>query len=162
MGPVGLDLCLLLHFAYGSDDQGTEVRRRMLLLTRSLLPTLASSSRRLARSPSRGTNADRKVHSLTGREAGRLRQYSLAGPPLTQYSAPVVLHRAGVKVALGVPEEWQAMHLRWEAAWAQRNSDGQVRREDAIAWISTNLDELLDLPDTSSDFVAYEVQRKLC
>ncbi|GAA5872453.1 hypothetical protein JCM1840_006065 [Sporobolomyces johnsonii] len=91
---------------------------------------------------------------------------ALPGPPLTEHAATTVLHKAGVKLALGVPEEWMTRTLLFEAAWAQRLSRGEVSRADAISWISTNLDDLLggldntasshDDDDDKVEFVAFE------
>lgn len=50
----------------------------------------------------------------------------------------------------------------WEAAWAQKLSRGHVSREEAVAWISTNFDEMFDLKrekDGKVDFVAFEVRK---
>ncbi|BGO98128.1 hypothetical protein NBRC10513v2_001345 [Rhodotorula toruloides] len=86
------------------------------------------------------------------------RRRSLPGPPLTPDTPAVVLHKAGVRVAFGI-EEWQARLVMWEAAWAQKLSRGHVSREEAVAWISTNFDEMFDLKrekDGKVDFVAFE------
>lgn len=54
------------------------------------------------------------------------------------------------------------MTLLWEAAWAWKNSNGEVGRKDAIGWISTGLEELLGLDTRENgrgqvEFVAHEV-----
>ncbi|GAA6033304.1 hypothetical protein JCM8097_006683 [Rhodosporidiobolus ruineniae] len=67
----------------------------------------------------------------------------LPGPPLTREGPVEALHEAGVKVAIGFEEEYQARALLWEAAWAQRLTDGRVSRREAIEWVSSNLEELL-------------------
>ena len=84
---------------------------------------------------------------------------ALAGPPLTQYNPATALEKAGVKVGLGVPEEWQARQLLWEAAWAQKDSGGEVDRQTAVGWVSSNLEHILGLskPHKLAEFVAYEV-----
>ncbi len=88
---------------------------------------------------------------------------ALAGPPLTQYNPATALEKAGVKVGLGVPEEWQARQLLWEAAWAQKDSGGEIDRQTAVGWVSSNLEEILGLskPHKLAEFVAYEVSRRL-
>lgn len=88
---------------------------------------------------------------------------SLPGPPLTPDTAQTVLHRAGVVVALGSEEEWMPRSVVQEAAWAQRLSRGEVSRRDAVAWVSTNLEELFGLDDEREedakvDFAAFEVR----
>ncbi|KAI5480118.1 hypothetical protein MNV49_001778 [Pseudohyphozyma bogoriensis] len=81
------------------------------------------------------------------------------GPPTTKRSVVNILHNAGVKIGLGVPEEWQARTLLWEAAWAQRDSNDEISRPDAIAWLSSNLEDILDVPAPHEfdEFVAHEV-----
>ncbi|GAA5969186.1 hypothetical protein JCM21900_004720 [Sporobolomyces salmonicolor] len=90
---------------------------------------------------------------------------ALPGPPLTERAATTILHEAGVKLALGIPEEWMTRTLLFEAAWAQRLSRGRVSRAEAISWISTNLDDLLGGleehtsskgEDDKVEFVAFE------
>ncbi|KAM0746981.1 composite domain of metallo-dependent hydrolase [Meredithblackwellia eburnea MCA 4105] len=79
------------------------------------------------------------------------------GPPLAKRNAPAALQHAGVVFGLGVPEEWQARTLLWEAAWAQRDSNGEVSRKEAVAWLSSNLETILDLPTPlNTEFVAHE------
>ncbi|GAA6021304.1 hypothetical protein JCM11491_005797 [Sporobolomyces phaffii] len=89
---------------------------------------------------------------------------ALPGPPLTFDSHVTVLHRAGVRLALGLPEEWQTRTLLFEAAWAHRLARGEVSRAEAIAWISTNYEDLFaihrprarDGDEEEVDFVAFE------
>ncbi|GAA5966695.1 hypothetical protein JCM3765_007601 [Sporobolomyces pararoseus] len=81
---------------------------------------------------------------------------ALPGPPLTHDSHTTVLHHAGVKLALGLPEEWQTRTLLFEAAWAQRLSRGEVSRKQAIAWISANFEDMFGLESNDSEFVAFE------
>ncbi|BGP18790.1 hypothetical protein JCM10213_003446 [Rhodosporidiobolus nylandii] len=82
----------------------------------------------------------------------------LPGPPLTREGPVEVLHAAGVKVALGSLEEHEHRALIWEAAWAQRISDGRVSREDAVEMVTSNLEELLGFDDEGRDgeWVAFE------
>lgn len=90
------------------------------------------------------------------------RRRGLPGPPLTPDTPAVVLHKAGVRVAFGIEEEWQARLVMWEAAWAQKLSRGHISREEAVAWISTNFDEMFGLEqekDGKVDFVAFEVRK---
>lgn len=44
----------------------------------------------------------------------------LAGPPITNNTAAEVLLKAGVTVALGVQEAWEAANIRWEAGWVRK------------------------------------------
>lgn len=117
---------------------------------------------------------------------------ALPGPPLTADTAVTILHQAGVRVALGVSlarsellgsvqepdklidrfrqveEEWQPSSLMWEAAWAHKLSRGQISRSDAVKLVSTNVEDLFNLPRRASqtsehlpEFVAYEVSLSL-
>jgi hypothetical protein len=89
------------------------------------------------------------------------RRRSLPGPPLTLDTPSVVLHKAGVRVAFGIEEEWQARLVMWEVAWAQKLSRGSVTRAEAVAWVSTNFDEMFGLERAKYgkiDFVAFEVR----
>ncbi|GAA5909922.1 hypothetical protein JCM8208_000990 [Rhodotorula glutinis] len=88
---------------------------------------------------------------------------ALPGPPLTLDTPQTVLHRAGVTLAIGTDEEWMPRSVVQEAAWAQKLSRGQVSRKEAVAWVSTNFDELFGLEDegvddedAKIDFVAFE------
>lgn len=87
----------------------------------------------------------------------------MAGPPLTQRHSIHILQNAGVLVGLGVPEEWQTKTILWEAAWAKLNSNGELSRLDAIAWVSTNLENMFGLEKENErvEFVAYEVSALL-
>lgn len=65
---------------------------------------------------------------------------------------------------LQVEEEWQPSSLMWEAAWAHKLSRGQISRRDAVKLVSTNVEDLFNLPRRASqtsehllEFVAYEV-----
>lgn len=141
-------------------------------------PKLAfrSSSVLLARSQNRGTNVEREHTSSLAGAPSHPHFCSTPGPPLTKRNAANILHNAGVVVGFGVrrwssldrasltfslqvPEEWQARNLLWEAAWAARDSNGEVSRADAVAWLSSNLEQILDLPFAHEfeEFVAYEV-----
>lgn len=96
-----------------------------------------------------------------------------ASTPLDRGPLPAVLESHGVKVAIGVPEEWAVVQLGWEAGWAARNSNASregegmrkgraVGKEQAMAWLTTNLEDMLALPRASplalgskADFVAW-------
>lgn len=77
--------------------------------------------------------------------------------PLAEAPLPVLLERAGVKVGLGVPEEWTIIQVGWEAGWAVRDSSAKranvtaeapapLGKETGIKWLTTNLEELLGIP----------------
>ncbi|GAA6052454.1 hypothetical protein JCM3770_001121 [Rhodotorula araucariae] len=84
---------------------------------------------------------------------------ALPGPPLTRDTALAVLHRAGVRVALGSDEEWMPRTALWEAGWAWRLAGGEFARKEAVAWVSSALEELFGLEREEGDrveFAAFE------
>jgi hypothetical protein len=48
----------------------------------------------------------------------------------------------GVKVGLGIEEEWQARNTRNDAAWIYANNPDVFGKQDAIDLVSSNLEEL--------------------
>jgi imidazolonepropionase-like amidohydrolase len=71
---------------------------------------------------------------------------SLSGAPLTNGTAIDVLHAAGVKVALGVDEDWEARDLFVQAGIIAANSPGgKIGAEEAINLASRNIYEILGL-----------------
>ncbi|GAA5993130.1 hypothetical protein JCM10908_001303 [Rhodotorula pacifica] len=88
---------------------------------------------------------------------------ALPGPPLTADTAVTILHQAGVRIALGVEEEWQPSSLLWEAAWVHKLSRGQISRTEAVKLVSAKVAEIFGLPQLGSgtderltELVAYE------
>ena len=81
----------------------------------------------------------------------------LPGPPLTAQTTLSVLRDAGVPVALKIEEAWMAANLLWDATRAALETDGKVSREEALALISTNLDQILGITDKDGQgVVAYD------
>ncbi|TXT04247.1 hypothetical protein VHUM_04245 [Vanrija humicola] len=88
----------------------------------------------------------------------------LPGPPLSNLTLPAFLHAHGVKVGLGlsgIVASSSTRLTRFEAAWAYANAPHVFSKRDAIALVTTNLEELLGLNDggskaASSGIVAYE------
>ncbi|KAG6372339.1 carbohydrate esterase family 9 protein [Boletus reticuloceps] len=81
----------------------------------------------------------------------------LPGPPLTKDSAITTLLAHGVKVGIGILEQWSARNTRFDAAWAALESNGQISKSETLALASTNLEELLGVKPTvslSGDLVA--------
>ncbi|KAG6881592.1 hypothetical protein C0993_000830, partial [Termitomyces sp. T159_Od127] len=78
----------------------------------------------------------------------------LPGPPLIEHSAVSVLHANGVKVGLGVEEQWDARNLRFAIGWAALEANGRLTKADALALGSINLEVLLGLETENSDLVA--------
>nr|XP_031860080.1 uncharacterized protein CI109_004444 [Kwoniella shandongensis]KAA5527152.1 hypothetical protein CI109_004444 [Kwoniella shandongensis] len=82
----------------------------------------------------------------------------LAGPPVTNHTLPSYLASHGVKVGLGIVEEWQARNTRYDAAWVYANNPETFTKSSALDLVSKNLDELLglDLEGGKKGWVAYE------
>ncbi|KAG9316550.1 carbohydrate esterase family 9 protein [Chiua virens] len=81
----------------------------------------------------------------------------LPGPPLTQDTAVTTLLAHGVKVAVGTRDQWGARNTRLDAAWVALESDGRISKAEAIALVSTNVEELLGVAPVNSlsgDYVA--------
>jgi len=63
----------------------------------------------------------------------------------------------GVKVGIGILEQWSARNTRFDVAWAALESNGQIPKAEALALASTNLEELLGVDpavSSSGDLVA--------
>jgi hypothetical protein len=75
---------------------------------------------------------------------------------------PSFLHSHGVKVGLGINEEWMARNTRYDAAWVHLSDPETVSRQAALDMASVNLVELLGLDsvdterDTGKSWAAYE------
>ncbi|CAE6420173.1 unnamed protein product [Rhizoctonia solani] len=81
----------------------------------------------------------------------------LPGPPLSHDSLITRLLKANVTVGVGVVESWEARNTRFDIAWAALESNGDIKKQDAFALGTTNLQKLLGLEgdDLFSDLVAY-------
>lgn len=85
----------------------------------------------------------------------------LAGPPITNHTLPSYLASHGVTVGLGITEECDARLTRYDMAWTYASSPNVFSKPEAIALVTTNLQELLGLNDgvqakADLGFVAYE------
>ncbi|KAL5631170.1 hypothetical protein ACGC1H_006866 [Rhizoctonia solani] len=81
----------------------------------------------------------------------------LPGPPLSRDSLIVRLLKSNVTVGVGVVESWEARNTRFDIGWAALESDGDIKKNDALALGTTNLQKLLGLEgnDLFGDLVAY-------
>ncbi|KAG1899770.1 uncharacterized protein F5891DRAFT_1036409 [Suillus fuscotomentosus] len=80
----------------------------------------------------------------------------LAGPPITQESLVTALLKAGVNVAIGVIDEYNARNTRFEAGWFLLTSNGFIDRATALALATTNLEKALGVQrEMPQDLVAY-------
>ncbi|CAE7231904.1 unnamed protein product [Rhizoctonia solani] len=81
----------------------------------------------------------------------------LPGPPLSRDSLIAKLLKANVTVGVGVVEAWEARNARFDIGWAALESNGDIKKQDALALGTTNLQKLLGLEgnDLLGDLVAY-------
>ncbi|KAF7196998.1 hypothetical protein HII31_01423 [Pseudocercospora fuligena] len=76
---------------------------------------------------------------------------ALTGAPLTNGTAIDVLHATGVKVAIGVDEDWEARDLFLQAGIVQVNSGGRIDEKEALALASSNIYEILGSLEVKSE-----------
>lgn len=85
---------------------------------------------------------------------------ALTGAPLTNGTAIDVLHAAGVKVAIGVGEDWEARDLFLQAGIVHANSGGKIDEMEALALASSAIYDILgweaDEKDVLKEFVVFE------
>ncbi|KAG0166987.1 hypothetical protein DFQ28_007665 [Apophysomyces sp. BC1034] len=93
--------------------------------------------------------------------------HCLTGAPLTNGTAAHVLHRHGVKIALGVKNDGDARNLAWDAGWLSATSlpfesseDAFISETEAIRFVTSNLQEIFGVWDTNildsnQDFVVW-------
>ncbi|KAJ7180288.1 hypothetical protein C8R43DRAFT_396005 [Mycena crocata] len=82
---------------------------------------------------------------------------TMHGPPLTNDTSLVSLIREGVKVGIKCAKAQNARNTRFDLAWAMLASNGRISKAEAIALLSTNLEELLGvtMSNEMGDLVAY-------
>ncbi|KDQ57519.1 hypothetical protein JAAARDRAFT_156260 [Jaapia argillacea MUCL 33604] len=80
----------------------------------------------------------------------------LPGPPLTEHNAVSLLLGHNVTVGIGIPENWAARNIRFDAAWAALEAKGDLSKTDTLALASVNLEKLLgvSVPTYEGDLVA--------
>ncbi|KAK4507311.1 hypothetical protein PRZ48_001046 [Zasmidium cellare] len=86
---------------------------------------------------------------------------ALTGAPLTNGTAIDVLHNAGVKVAIGVDEDWEARDLYLQAGIVHANSGGRISEKEALGLVSSKIYEILGLKEEEQgnemrEFVLFE------
>lgn len=86
---------------------------------------------------------------------------ALTGAPLTNGTAIDVLYKAGVKVAIGVDEDWEARDLFLQAGIVHANSGGEISEMEALGMVSRNIWEILRLKESGDEeefdeFVVFE------
>ena len=85
---------------------------------------------------------------------------SLTGAPMTNGTAIDVLHAAGVKVAIGTKEDWETRDLYLSAGIAYANGGGKISEKDALAFVASNIYEMLGLKhgkeQARNEFVVFD------
>jgi imidazolonepropionase-like amidohydrolase len=85
---------------------------------------------------------------------------ALTGAPLTNGTAVDALHAAGVKVAIGVGEDWEARDLFLQAGIVHTNSGGKISEKEALAMASSSIYDILGLKvnkdEVRKEFVVFE------
>ena len=84
---------------------------------------------------------------------------SLTGAPMTNGTTIDVLHAAGVKVAIGTKEDWETRDLYLSAGIAYANGNGKISEKDALAFVSSNIYDMLGIEDKKSgtaEFVVFD------
>lgn len=85
---------------------------------------------------------------------------ALTGAPLTNGTAIDVLYSAGVNVAIGVDEDWEARDLFLQAGIVRTNSMGKINDTEALGMVSSKIWEMMGLKaheDVGSDeYVVHE------
>ncbi|KAI6132248.1 hypothetical protein EDD16DRAFT_1775935 [Pisolithus croceorrhizus] len=80
----------------------------------------------------------------------------LPGPPLTADSLVPVLLAAGVNVGIGLINEFEARHLRFEVSRVSFSANGSIDLPTALKLATTNLEKALGIHGTMpQDLVAY-------
>ncbi|OAX43849.1 hypothetical protein K503DRAFT_765464 [Rhizopogon vinicolor AM-OR11-026] len=83
-------------------------------------------------------------------------QRILAGPPITHESLVTALLKAGVNVAIGIVDEYNARNTRFEVGWFLRTSNGAIGRTTALALATINLEKALGVQrEMPQDLVAF-------
>ena len=85
---------------------------------------------------------------------------SLTGAPLTNWTAIDILQAAGVSIAIGTDEDWETRDLYLSAGIAYANGGGWISEKDALAFVSSNIYDMLNLKSDhhswSNEFVVFE------
>ena len=182
---VSTKLAVLRHLLQG-DSEDTELAREILAVRRGERRLVVQTEKadvigavvRLKREVAPGARitilggteswlvADELAKEDIGVVVTRARSYPtdwdsrriIPGPPLSKHTLPSFLTSRGVKVGLGIMEEWEARNIRNDAAWTF--ASGGFSKAQAIDLVSSNLAELLGLDDRESvrntDWVAYQ------
>ncbi|KAJ7322932.1 carbohydrate esterase family 9 protein [Mycena albidolilacea] len=78
----------------------------------------------------------------------------LPGLPLTQSSAIATLVGHNVTVGILVGDTSQVRNTRFDAAWAELESNGALGRSQVLEMVSSNVETLLGVVESNSDLIA--------
>lgn len=82
---------------------------------------------------------------------------ALTGAPITNGTGVDVLLDAGVRVAIGLEEDWVVRDLGLLAGVVWRNGQGRVKEEEAMALVGGNIYAMLGIEEEEgADFVVWE------
>jgi imidazolonepropionase-like amidohydrolase len=83
---------------------------------------------------------------------------ALTGAPLTNGTAVDLLAAAGVKVAVGLEEDWLVRDMGLLAGIVCKNSGGNIAEREALDMVSSNVYEMLGMKkaEGQEDFVVFE------
>ena len=83
---------------------------------------------------------------------------SLTGAPLTNGTAVDVLAGAGVKIAIGLEEDWLVRDMGLLAGIVHKNSNGKISEKQALEMASRNVYEMLGIKgkEDTEGFVVFE------
>ncbi|KAI0891926.1 amidohydrolase [Annulohypoxylon nitens] len=85
---------------------------------------------------------------------------ALTGAPLTNGTAVDALVTAGVRVAVGIEEDWLVRDVGLLAGIAYKNGEGKLSEKDALDLVSDNVYKMLGLDESGSnderEFVVFE------
>ncbi|KAG1758088.1 hypothetical protein EDD22DRAFT_1000346 [Suillus occidentalis] len=80
----------------------------------------------------------------------------LTGPPITRESLVTAPLKAGINVAIGVADEHNVWHTRFEVGWSLLTSNSYIDHTTALALATTNLEKALGVQrEMPQDLVAY-------
>ncbi|KAF2207889.1 hypothetical protein CERZMDRAFT_50157 [Cercospora zeae-maydis SCOH1-5] len=83
---------------------------------------------------------------------------ALTGAPLTNGTCLDALHAAGVKVAIGVHEDWEARDLSLQVGIVHANSGGKINEKEAWSFASTAIYDMLGMErqEAEDEFLIFE------
>ncbi|KAF7334286.1 Carbohydrate esterase family 9 protein [Mycena sanguinolenta] len=91
---------------------------------------------------------------LLAKEIGEAGKRLLAGPPITRKSAIATLVAHNITLGIMVGDASQARNTRFDMTWAELESDGAIRKTQAMEMVSSNVEILLGVAESNTDLIA--------